>query len=633
MVLLFALSVVAIAMAVNVVVGTVYVVGADDPGVQTYAQVPRPVYVASTLVTLGIIFAVSLVNIIDLAGGGAKVAKMMGARLVAPNSQDLLERRLLNIVEEMSIAAGVRLPQVYVMDGEKGINAFAAGWSVSGAVVCVTRGTLERLSRDELQAVIGHEFSHILNGDMSLNIRMIGVLAGIVAIGSIGGFMMRNAFQADDLRAAVPIFLIGLAVFLVGYAGLFFARLIKASVSRQREFLADASSVQFTRNPDGIAGALDQIRASGAGTLISGRYAEEMSHMFFGQSVKVRLAGLFQTHPPIEERIRRVNPRFQPTRYRQKRSAAEASAVPAEASGFAGGVAPAGRRSADAGAAWGRSAGESAQLVGELGGEKLNYAERLLASLPQGLRESLREPLGASAALIALLLAPKDDVMRGQLAAMQAAGLGELAQRAGAAAVHTRNLGAALRLPVVDLGLPALKQASTQVKKDLVAGLEAVIYADRRVSLDELVVLTLVREQLQPPARPARQTKKIVELATEAATLLALVAQAGTRADASGQRAEALQLALRAGAATMGIEAAAASGVTLDLSKVRAALESLRTLAPLQKAILVKGLFAAVMADGTIRVVEAEMMRLVGAVLDCPLPPLLTEIDPAALAA
>ncbi|MEA3191944.1 MAG: hypothetical protein QOD26_277, partial [Betaproteobacteria bacterium] len=404
-------------------------------------------------------------------------------------------------------------------------------------------------------------------------------------------------------------------------------------VARQREFLADASAVQFTRNPDGIAGALDQIAESGAGTLIHARYAEEMSHMFFGQSVKLRLAGLFQTHPAIEERIRRINPRFQPTPYRQKRSAAEASTAPAQASGFAGGVAPAGRRGADAGAAWGRSAGESAQLVGALGGEKLNYAERLLASLPQALRESLREPLGASAAMIALLLAPKEEVMREQLAALQAAGLGELAQRAAAAVVHTRGLAAAYRLPLVDLGLPAMKQATAQMKKELVAGLEAVIYADRRVSLDELVVLTLVREQLQPPAKPARQTKKIVELATEAGTVLALVAQAGTRADASGQRAVALQLALRAGAATLGIEAAAASAVTLDLPKVQAALEALRTLAPLQKAILVKGLFAAVTADGTIRVVEAEVMRLVGAVLDCPLPPLLTEIDPAALAA
>src|SRR5262245_21588572 len=305
MVLLFVLSVVAIVIGIDLLVAAIYVL-MDDEG---SGVVPNSVWTMASVITLGIIFFVSLVNVIKLAGGGAKVAQLMGGRLVAPNTQDRLERRLLNIVEEMSIASGVRLPQVYIMDKEKGINAFAAGWSLSGAVVAVTRGTLETLTRDELQGVIGHEFSHILNGDMGLNIRMIGVLAGIVAIGSIGGFIMRNAFEADDIRAAIPIFLIGLAIFTVGYTGLFFARLIKAAISRQREFLADASSVQFTRNPDGMAGALDQIRRASA-TLIQGRYAEEMSHMFFGQSVKIRLAGMFDTHPRIEERIRRVHPGF-----------------------------------------------------------------------------------------------------------------------------------------------------------------------------------------------------------------------------------------------------------------------------------------------------------------------------------
>src|SRR6185503_3058871 len=204
------------------------------------------------------------------------------------------------------------------------------------SVVAVTRGTLESLNRDELQGVVAHEFSHILHGDMRLNIRMIGILAGIVFIGSIGEFIMRNVRGGSDNRGALPIFLGGLALLLIGYIGLFFARLIKAAVSRQREFLADASSVQFTRNPDGIAGALDQIRVSGAGTLIQGRYAEEMSHMFFGQSVKMQLAGLLQTHPALEERIRRVHPRFQPATYRGHRAAEPAAAGAPGSAGFAG---------------------------------------------------------------------------------------------------------------------------------------------------------------------------------------------------------------------------------------------------------------------------------------------------------
>ena len=183
------------------------------------------------------------------------------------------------------------------MDEERGINAFAAGWNVSSSVVAVTRGALETLTRDELQGVIAHEFSHILNGDMPLNVRMLAVLAGIVFLASVGDFLMRSMRGSRDTKGLI---LVGLALFVVGYVGLFFARLIKSSVARQREFLADASSVQFTRNPDGIAGALDQIRASTSGTLIANRYAEEMSHMFFGAAVKVRLGGLFDTHPPLD---------------------------------------------------------------------------------------------------------------------------------------------------------------------------------------------------------------------------------------------------------------------------------------------------------------------------------------------
>jgi Zn-dependent protease with chaperone function len=622
MVALFLLSVVAIILAVDLVVGAIYMLMDDTPAAPGLAGVPREVFIAGAMVTIAIIAAVSIFNIVGLAGGGAKVARMLGGRKVAPDTRDALERRFLNIVEEMAIASGVRVPEAWVMDGEKGINAFAAGWTVSGAVVTVTRGTLERLTRDELQGVIGHEFSHILNGDMGLNIRMIGVLAGIVAIGSIGSFLMRMAGQADDIRGAAPLLAVGLALFIIGYAGLFFARLIKASVSRQREFLADASSVQFTRNPDGIAGALDQIRSTPGGALLQGRYAEEMSHLFFGQGIKVFFSGLFDTHPPLDERIRRVNPGFQPSTYRRSR-AADAGLPSVEKVAAA---APAGRRAADVGTAWGRTAAQSAQLVGSLSPEKLGYAERLLKQIPPALREALRDAEGAAAAVIALLLAPKEEVQREQLQA-----LGALAGRVAQTSVHTRELGLAFHLAVVDLALPALKAAPEAAKQQLVAGLEAVINADRRVTLHEFVVLTFVREQLWAKPKPPRAGRRIAELKTHAATLLALLAHAGTRADATGTRADALQTALRAGAQVMLIEVPTAA--EFAPAAISAALEALKDLAPMQKAVLVKGLFAAVTADGTIRIVEAELMRLACAVLDCPLPPLLEEVDPATLAA
>jgi Zn-dependent protease with chaperone function len=612
------------------------------------AIVPPRVYLLGALGTALVIFTVSGWNIVQLGSGGKAVAEMVGARRVPPDTADPLERRLMNVVEEMSIASGVRVPGVYVMDGEAGINAFAAGYDVSDSIVAVTRGTLEALNRDELQGVIAHEFSHILNGDMRLNIRMIGVLAGIVFIGSVGEFIMRSQRGGSDNKGAMPIFLGGLALLLIGYIGLFFARLIKAAASRQREFLADASSVQFTRNPDGIAGALDQIEVSSSGALIANRHAEDVSHMFFGQALEMKLGGLFDTHPPLEERIVRVHGRFDRASYRKTRAQAAAdaaadvedskkgiarkdAAAAVLASAAAAGLS--GRRGADLGTAWGRSAGESAQLVGSMDGGKVDYAARLLQSLPEGLRESLRDPAGARAALVALLFAPKEDVMQGQVAALKAAGLATLAEQARAVEPLTRRLGEAFHMAVIDLALPTIKGGTDEAKKELVRALEAVINADRRVSLHEFVVLTLVRNQLAPNAKPgAAGSRKISDLQFDAVIVLSLVVHAGTRRDVTGPRAEALQAAMRAGTSAMGLDEVPPAA-TLTLAAASTALDSLKQLGPMQKAILVKGLFAAASADGTIRVVEAELMRMVGAVLDCPLPPLLETVDPATLAA
>jgi Zn-dependent protease with chaperone function len=637
MVILFLLAVVAVVAAVDLVLACIYVWGQSELQSQQHLSlaaqfrlVPEALYVGGAIGTATVIFLVSVIKVTRLGSGGAAVAEMAGARRIAPDGSDPLERRFLNVVEEMAIASGVRVPQVYVMDGERGINAFAAGWNVSGAVVAATRGALETLNRDELQGVVGHEFSHILNGDMRLNIRLLGVLAGIVFIGAIGEFIMRSTRESRNGKGVGGVFFAGLALFIIGYVGLFFARLIKAAVSRQREFLADASSVQFTRNPDGIAGALDQIRNASGGALISARCAEDLSHMFFGESVRLRLGGLLATHPPLDERIRRVNPRFQPSAYRQRRP--PQAAAPEAAAGFAGEAAPAGRRARDMGAAWGRSPAESANLVGSVDAGKLDYAARLLAAVPAPLREALREPDGASAAMVALLIAPKEEVMRQQLDAVARATT--LAERVLTLLPHTSGLGLGFHLPVIDLALATVKTAPEATKKNLVAALEAAAYADRRVSLHEFVVLTLVRDQLAPKAKPgAMPSKKIAQLEAEAATVLALMAHAGTRADATGARQDSLQAALRAGAKIMGIAEATATGAALNLDAARAALEALKELAPMQKAVLVKGLFAAVTADGTIRVGEAGLMRLVGAVLDCPLPPLLSELDPASLQA
>lgn len=353
--------------------------------------------------------------------------------------------------------------------------------------------------------------------------------------------------------------------------------------------------------------------------------------MFFGESVKMRFARLFDTHPPLEERIRRIHPRFLAADYRERRAAGmmPAEAVPAPEPTP---IERTGRRAIDIGTAWGRSASQSAMLVGSLDAAKVDYAARLLAVLPAELRESLRTPEGACAALLALLLAPKDEVMRQQLDAMKAAGLAELAERAAAASALTRGLSPAFHLPVIDLALPAMKSAADTAKQQLLQGIEAVMHADRRISLHEFVVLALVRHQLALPERPQPGSAKLAHLREHAAIALSLVAHAGTRTDVSGSRAEALKTAMQAGADAIG-DITLPQFHRLGFDQAHAALAALKGLAPLEKGVLMMGLFAAVTADGVIRVAEAELMRLIGAVLDCPLPPLLEEIDPASLAA
>jgi len=656
MLVLYLLAVVAVVVAVDVVIAVAWAwsnlaVIVMQPGVPGWAgalaSVPARVHALGILGTLAVILGASVVQTLKLGAGGTAVAEMMGARRVGTKAADLLERRLLNVVEEMSLASGVRVPAVFVMDQEPGINAFAAGNSVSNAAIVVTRGTLESLNRDELQGVIGHEFSHIMNGDMALNVRMLGILAGIVFIGSVGRFMLRSLRGSRNNKGAGGIALLGLALFVIGSVGLFFARLIKASVSRQREFLADASSVQFTRNPDGIAGALDQIRASGRGTEMDNRYAEDVAHMFFGQGIRVWLGGVFDTHPPIEERIRRVHPRFQPGAYRTRRPLPETSdavgaipesGVPAGAVGLAsGGVAP-GARATDLGVTWGRSAADSMALVGQLDATKMEGARRQLAALPPGLCERLHDPSGACAALVALLLAPRDEVMAQQLAAVRAAlaaGADSMADEAARLAPEMQQLGPTYQLAIVDLALPSVKAAGAEQQKGLLLAMEAVIHADRRVSLNEFVMLTLVKTQLTSSrGYQAPRHMALGDVRDAALLLIGLCALAGGRPGAQAAvAAEASAFAFRAGARVLGFESAVMPARdALALPALSAALDTLRDLAPLPKAILVKALFATVTADGTIRVIEAALLRMVGAALDCPLPPLLADIDPAALA-
>src|SRR5665213_146131 len=266
------------------------------------------IFLAVALGTIAIILIGSSYKTMALAAGGSAVSEMMGARLVSANSTDPDERKLLNVVEEMAIASGVPVPQVYVMDDEDGINAFAAGHKPGDATVTVTRGCMKLLSRDELQGVIGHEFSHILNGDMRLNLRLMGTIFGILCLAIIGRILLQTARGGGRGRGQNPLPILGLALLIIGALGVFFGRLIQAAVSRQREFLADASSVQFTRNPAGLSGALQKI--GGYGSRMESPHASDASHLFFANGLAEAFMGALATHPPLDARIKAIDPNW-----------------------------------------------------------------------------------------------------------------------------------------------------------------------------------------------------------------------------------------------------------------------------------------------------------------------------------
>lgn len=555
--------------------------------------------VVVTLGVGGLILGGSLYKLGVLARqGGARVAEELGGRLVSRATTHPLERRLINVVEEMAIASGIPAPPVYVLDAEKAINAFAAGASPNEAVVAVTRGALDQLSRDELQGVIAHEFSHILNGDMRLNLRLLGVLHGILLLTLAGRVLMRGARRGD--RNAGAIALGGAMLLTVGYIGTLCGKLIKAGVSRQREYLADASAVQFTRNPSGIASALARIADVGSG--VRHPRAEEASHMFFGTSA--RFSKLLATHPPIDERIRRIDPVFQTRKRIQERVAAEQ----AEA------------------AALEDASGLTAPLVGASVGtvtpEDVDAGRQLIAALPHALTGAVRTPQGARTAVFALLLSRVEEVRAGQLA-LVAERLGE---ESGAdcesAAAIISTLPAGARLPLLDLALPALCEMRLPDRNIVVDLAEALIRADGRSSPFEYVAHRLLHAVLLPRDRTATPPASPSALRADTGTLLAVLAKAG---HADQDLACAAFAAAAARAPFDGewcFDDHPARFSTVELDRI---LEQLAATQPAFRRKLVEACATVVLHDGRVRAEELELLRAVCQALDCPLP-LLTGI-------
>lgn len=605
LVILFILAVIAIVIAVNAAMAFVWLwtkgVRMDGP----YGY-PRGFFATNTLVTLALIGGGTAIELFNLRDGGDAVAKMAGGRLVAPASTALLERRLLNVVEEMAIASGIACPKVYVLDREDAINAFAAGYNPNEAVVAVTRGTLQRLTRDELQGVIGHEFSHILNGDMRLNMRLIGVLFGIQMIAGFGQHLMdfaryfvpARSRNRDDKgpSAALVVFVTGAALFAIGYIGVFFGRLIKSAVSRQREFLADASAVQFTRNPDGIGGALRKIgglsREMELGSRITHPNAEQLSHLFLGAVKPSLVAGLFATHPPIEERLRRVYGRKvelldAPVQEETPQQEPMLPDIPFAATGFV---------PAPSASAFGNSAGELTDLA------------------PQ-LDSAVRDPHAARAVVYALLLA--QEAGRDAQMAVLNADAGQ-----GALAAYLADTIAAMpksaRLPLLDLAMPALRQLPQPARDAVLAMAARLIAADNRVTLSEFVLQTVLQRRLDAHAGRAVPVRyaDLASLRQEVAVLLSLVAHLAAKCN--GEPASA---AYARGAATAGMGGDPIDVSLLGFERVRSALTAANQLAPLAKPMLIRALVATAIAGTRDMPVDtADLLRAICAAIDVPVP-------------
>jgi len=582
------------------------------------------VLLATGLITTLVIFGASLYKTSRLSAGGGRVAVDMGGTQVPANVQDPLRRRLRNVVEEMAIASGVPVPEIYVLEQEQGINAFAAGYSPSDAAIAVTRGTLELLDRDELQGVVAHEFSHILNGDMKLNIRLMGVLFGIIALGLVGRLVFRGSYHASIVssrreRSHPAVMLIGLGLVILGAIGVFFARIIKAGVSRQREYLADASAVQFTRQTDGIANALKKIGGYSEGSTINATDPEEVSHMLFGSGAS--LSGMFATHPPLVERIQALDPSFSEADFprldpRNRRVETESDSRHAA---FTGDVAMPIANDLTI-----EQAETIADTVGRPTNEHVEFAQRLRHSIPEDLYDAAHSTELVYLLAVALVLDRSGNVSDRQLALVHEQ-LGQ--QRAQIVRRYYDELaktGAEFRLPLLEIAFPALKQRPAEGLSYLISLTARLIEVDGEIDLFEFcfyrIMMANLDRAIDPTGRRNAHRPKRRELRSAASNLLRILADYGHDTD------EDRIAAFGAGQAALGTWArneAFKSDRDYTFRILNHSLDVLSGLNSKGQASLLRAISATARHDGKLSIAEAELIRAVCSTLDYPLPPII----------
>jgi Zn-dependent protease with chaperone function len=632
MLFLFALAVVAIVCAIDGVV--LLALGVDTAHHQGGGASWGVLGSVSVAVVAAILLG-SLYRISTLGGGGAAVARQLGGTPVETGADNFAYRRLRNIVEEIAIASGVPVPQIFVLEDEAGINAFASGYTPADAAVTVTRGALDKLTRDELQGVIGHEFSHVLNGDMRLNIRLMGVVFGILVIATIGRKIAELSGRGRS-RDGAGVVMFGLALFAIGYLGVVLSRLIKASISRQREYLADASAVQFTRQTVGIAGALKKIGGLEEGSKLANSNTEEVAHMLFGDGVGY--SALFATHPPLKERILRLDPSFKVEEFAAIAAAWSQPVLVQDAgdradvsiSGFAPAIAsahvPADRKAAlpAADASVVISPASVAQQVGNPDKDDRRSAQTIRMTIPDSLRQAAYRQEQAAALIFALLLDARADVRAKQeqeLASRYDSGACALVETL---ATQTTDLHPMLRLPLAALTFPALRRRPRPELTTFMDALDALIAADGRVDLHEYCLAKLISLQVVESLSPASALVigriKLPEVATDVAALFAIIAKYGNDDDAAAMRAYLGAIDSALPGQILAYAPPADWAAALDR-----ALPKLDRLAPAGKELVVSGLTRAISDDGHVELAEAELLRVVCASLHCPLPPMLAD--------
>jgi Zn-dependent protease with chaperone function len=570
--------------------------------------------------TLCVIIGGCLYKFAELSSGGASVATMLGGRLVNAKTTDPDERKLLNVVEEMAIASGVPVPQVYVLEGERGINAFAAGHAAGDSVIGVTQGCMRLLDRDELQGVIAHEFSHVLNGDMRLNLRLMGFIFGIMGLAIIGRILLEVRGEKN------PLPLLGLVLIIIGWAGVFFGRIIQAAVSREREVLADASAVQFTRNPAGLAGALKKIGALSQGSFIQSPRAAEAGHFFFANGIRSSLFNLFVTHPSLDVRIRALEPDWDGTY--PKTRIAEQPAPPVQSApqrprvpfpfprpvaGAVSGLAPVGIR-----------ASEAIGNAGQPAASHLEYAANWRASLSQEIESEVHDPLGAMCIVLGLLMGREEELQRRQMAEVARLTSAGIAQELARLLPGMQSLDSQARLPLVSLALPALRGLSHAQYDAFCAVMQFLIDSDGELDWFEFMLQKAVRRHLDPQfgkaGRDVVQFYSIKGLVPECVYLLSVLSAIGHE-DVSGAN-----LAFRAGWNELGVRDAGIDRVpmsTCRLDRIEQAMDRLSQSAPMIKQKVLQACARTVAADGVIKTSEAELLRAIADTLDCPIPPFI----------